>query len=82
MMIFCTIFSMYDNSLLLFNFCTIFSVITYQPKRKALTAGLMSGAGEQKAPVAPIVTVRKPTMTLSQTAAAQGLSGVTSHYVS
>eukprot|EP00752_Nemacystus_decipiens_P016119 g14414.t1 len=56
-----------------------------QPKRKALAAGLSSGEVEQnqKAPVAPMVTVKKPTtLSLSQKAAAQGLSGVTSHYFS
>eukprot|EP00903_Cladosiphon_okamuranus_P016335 g15064.t1 len=53
-----------------------------QAKRKALAAGLSSAAGEQKAPVAPMVTVKKPTMTLSEKAAAQGLSGVNSQYFS
>ncbi|CAM9620787.1 unnamed protein product [Pylaiella littoralis] len=51
-----------------------------QSKRKAISAGLTPA---KKAPVAPMVTVKKPpTLTVSEKAAAQGVSGVTSHYFS
>ncbi|CBJ25957.1 hypothetical protein Esi_0017_0203 [Ectocarpus siliculosus] len=58
-----------------------------QPKRRALSQGLNPGSAK-KGPVAPMVTVKKPptattptaTATLSEKAAVQGLSGVTSQY--
>ncbi|CAN0445404.1 unnamed protein product, partial [Ectocarpus fasciculatus] len=60
-----------------------------QPKRRALSQGVNPGSAK-KGPVAPMVTVKKPPMatattptataTLSEKAAVQGLSGVTSQY--
>ncbi|CAN0168420.1 unnamed protein product [Scytosiphon promiscuus] len=56
-----------------------------QSKRKALSPGPNSSSAK-KAPVAPMVTVKKPAVlspvAMSEKAAAQGLSGVTSHYFS
>lgn len=60
--------------------CFFYVARCIQSKRKAISAGLTPA---KKAPVAPMVTVKKPpTLTISEKAAAQGVSGVTSHYVS
>ncbi|CAM9845011.1 unnamed protein product [Hapterophycus canaliculatus] len=59
--------------------------IPRKSKRKALSPG-HNPPFAKKAPVAPVVTVKKPPtakpLTLSEKAATQGLSGVTSYYFS
>lgn len=75
-----TLFSFFCFRLYSVFSCLVLRLLSFeQPKRKAPSPA--NHASVKKAPVAPMVTVKKPAMSVFEKAANLGVSGITCQYV-